>query len=205
MARTTDARARAIATAEHLVRGQGAAATGLAQIIAESGAPKGSFYFHFPGGKDQLLLEMLDGYASAVSSAIERLASAVDGDAAAFADAFCAAIAADMKRDRFTQGCALQALSDEYANTDVPISRAIRKHTADWSAAISRALRTRGVGATDAERLALWLTTMTQGARMMARLVRSTAPFDAVRSTIPQVFGPVGGEAVSDTFPRKAG
>jgi TetR/AcrR family transcriptional regulator, lmrAB and yxaGH operons repressor len=189
MARTSDARAKALKTAERLVRSQGAAATGVAQIIAESGAPKGSFYFHFPGGKEQLLLEMLDGYASVVSSAIERLAGAVEADAAAFADAFCAAIAADMKRDQFTHGCALQALSDEYANADVPISRAILRHTDEWLVAIARALGERGVGAADAGRLALWLTTMTQGARMMARVVRSTAPFDAVRTTIPAVFG----------------
>jgi TetR/AcrR family transcriptional regulator, lmrAB and yxaGH operons repressor len=192
MARTSDARVKAIKTAERLIRSQGAAATGVAQIIAESGAPKGSFYFHFPGGKEQLLLEMLDGYAAAVSSAIERLAGAVQGDAAAFADAFCAAIAADMERDSFTHGCALQALSDEYANADVPISHAILRHTTDWSAAIASTLRDRGIGAADAERLALWLTTMIQGARVMARVVRSTAPFDAVRSTIPVVFSARG-------------
>jgi hypothetical protein len=136
---------------------------------------------------------MLDGYASAVSSAIKRLAEAVVGDAAAFADAFCAAIAADMKRDQFTHGCALQALSDEYANSDVPISRAIRRHSDDWSAAIAKALSDRSIGAADAERLALWLATMTQGARIMARVVRSTSPFDAIRTTIPAVFGTRGG------------
>jgi TetR/AcrR family transcriptional regulator, lmrAB and yxaGH operons repressor len=189
VARTSDARAKALRTAERLVRSQGAAATGIAQIIAESGAPKGSFYFHFPRGKEQLLLEMLDGYASAVLSAIERLAGVVGGDAAAFADAFCAAIAADMQRDRFTHGCALQALSDEYAHADVPIAHAIRKHANDWSAAIAKVLEERGIGAADADRLALWLTTTVQGARVMARVVRSTAPFDAVRTTIPAVFG----------------
>ena len=54
MPRTSDAREMAIQIAERLFAEQGYAATGLTQIIEESGSPKGSFYFHFPGGKRQL-------------------------------------------------------------------------------------------------------------------------------------------------------
>jgi len=53
-AKTADSRARAIETAAELFQRQGYAATGLSQIIEESGSPKGSFYFNFPGGKQQL-------------------------------------------------------------------------------------------------------------------------------------------------------
>src|ERR1700761_2496536 len=60
MPRRTDARARAIATAERLFRIQGYTATGLTQIIEESGSPKGSFYFHFPRGKAPLAAETSD-------------------------------------------------------------------------------------------------------------------------------------------------
>jgi TetR/AcrR family transcriptional regulator, lmrAB and yxaGH operons repressor len=64
MPRKTDARARAIATAERLFRIQGYTATGLTQILEESGAPKGSFYFHFPRGKAQLAEEAIDHYVA---------------------------------------------------------------------------------------------------------------------------------------------
>ena len=60
----TDARARAIATAERLFRIQGYTATGLTQILEESGAPKGSFYFHFPRGKTQLAEDAIDQYVA---------------------------------------------------------------------------------------------------------------------------------------------
>ena len=62
MPRKTDARAHAIAAAERLFRIQGYTATGLTQILETSGAPKGSFYFHFPRGKAQLAEETIDHY-----------------------------------------------------------------------------------------------------------------------------------------------
>ena len=43
-----------ITTAERLFQREGYHGVGLSQLIRESGAPKGSFYFHFPGGKLEL-------------------------------------------------------------------------------------------------------------------------------------------------------
>ena len=48
-----------IRTAAGLFRAQGYHATGLNQVLAEGGLPKGSLYFHFPGGKEQLAVESL--------------------------------------------------------------------------------------------------------------------------------------------------
>ncbi len=43
-----------VVAAMSLFRRQGYASTGLNQILQESGAPKGSLYHYFPGGKEQL-------------------------------------------------------------------------------------------------------------------------------------------------------
>src|SRR5260370_14300216 len=37
-----------------LLRREGYHGTGVNEIVARSGAPKGSLYFHFPGGKEEL-------------------------------------------------------------------------------------------------------------------------------------------------------
>src|SRR5207249_477166 len=54
---TTDTRSRMLEATARLLQLRGYHGTGLNEILAESGAPRGSLYFHFPGGKDQLVIE----------------------------------------------------------------------------------------------------------------------------------------------------
>ena len=42
-----------------LLQQQGYNATGVNEIVARSGAPKGSLYFHFPGGKEELAMQAM--------------------------------------------------------------------------------------------------------------------------------------------------
>src|SRR5919109_4577663 len=79
MAPRTDTRDRVIQTAASLFRAQGYHATGLNQVIAEGRAPKGSLYFHFPGGKEQLAVESLTLAGDELCSALQAaLASTPD-------------------------------------------------------------------------------------------------------------------------------
>ena len=64
-----DVRRLAIEAAARLFGTDGYHATGLTRILDESGAPKGSFYFHFPDGKEQLAEEAV----AAASSQMEEL------------------------------------------------------------------------------------------------------------------------------------
>ncbi|PRR81517.1 TetR/AcrR family transcriptional regulator [Clostridium vincentii] len=48
-----------IETASRLFEIKGYNATGLNEILEKSGAPKGSLYYHFPKGKEQLALESI--------------------------------------------------------------------------------------------------------------------------------------------------
>ena len=52
-------RQKILETAADLFKSQGYHATGLNQIIKESGAPKGSIYHYFPGGKEELAIESI--------------------------------------------------------------------------------------------------------------------------------------------------
>src|ERR1700704_520437 len=53
----TDARERMIRSAAMLFQERGVERTSFTDVLARSGAPRGSIYHHFPGGKAQLAEE----------------------------------------------------------------------------------------------------------------------------------------------------
>lgn len=59
MSNKIDTRDKFIKTASRLFKVQGYHATGLNEILKESEAPRGSFYYHFPNGKEELALEAI--------------------------------------------------------------------------------------------------------------------------------------------------
>ena len=56
----SDARSRMIAGAARLLAERGLQATSFSTVLAATGAPRGSIYHHFPGGKDELVTAALD-------------------------------------------------------------------------------------------------------------------------------------------------
>lgn len=59
MSNKVSTRENFIETASRLFETKGYYATGLNEILKESGSPKGSLYYHFPKGKEELALEAI--------------------------------------------------------------------------------------------------------------------------------------------------
>src|ERR1700751_519120 len=51
-----------VQAARQLIRERGYGATAFSDVLTLSGAPRGSVYFHFPGGKAQLGMEAADAH-----------------------------------------------------------------------------------------------------------------------------------------------
>src|SRR5437868_15427395 len=99
---TTDSRQRMIETAAVVMRERGVEATSFSEVLARSGAPRGSIYHHFPGGKSQLIEEATryagEFTASGLAAALAR------EDPVAAIQAFNAGWMRLLRKTEFTAG-----------------------------------------------------------------------------------------------------
>ncbi len=184
MARTSNARQDAIEAAVRLFRSQGYSATGLSQLLEESGAPKGSFYFHFPGGKEQLALEALTVFGEEIRSRIVRRAATVGGDTPAFIRAMFEATAKELETSDYTAGCVASNLGSEMSSGNRPIADAVTAVVKGWVEAITDGVASRFETREAAFAYASTVMAALSGVRTMARAQRSTAMFGAIAEVL---------------------
>lgn len=171
-----------VRTAMRLFRRQGYASTGLQQILEESGAPKGSLYYYFPGGKEQLaeaavrlagrlIGEMLAGHAARCKSP------------AAFVKAYCATMVTWMKESDFRSGCPIATTMLETAPHSPELTKAGADAIDHWIGIIAPVFRTVGASSAEARSRAERLIAAMEGALLVARVRQSAAPIAAVAAS----------------------
>jgi len=186
MPRTTDARSRAIAAAERLFRIQGYTATGLTQILKESGAPKGSFYFHFPRGKAQLAEEAIDQYVAARIAVLRKISANTAGDALDFVHQIFSTFAAEMVATDFQYGCLMQNLANELPALDAELTQRVARGFVDSTEIAAEHFRDCGFTPARASSTAAALVAAVEGARTIARLERTPAIYAALADVCAQ-------------------
>ncbi|MFA1546947.1 TetR/AcrR family transcriptional regulator [Actinomadura chokoriensis] len=170
----SDTRARLLEAAARLFRRQGYAATGLKQVTAEAGAPWGSLYHFFPGGKEQLGVDAV-GYSGArFTRLFDLVYGRAEGDAAeAVRDVFHLSIDA-LERSGWGDGCPIATVALEAASTSEPLRHACAEVFADWRAATARRLAAEGIER--AEDLATCVLAAFEGALLLSRANHDTGP-----------------------------
>ncbi|MET3900325.1 TetR/AcrR family transcriptional repressor of lmrAB and yxaGH operons [Devosia sp. UYZn731] len=186
MTRKTDARANAIAAAIRLFRMQGYTATGLTQILEESGAPKGSFYFHFPRGKVQLAEEAIDQYVANRIAVLGAISADTAGDALSFVHRLCDAFAEEMIASNFQYGCLMQNLANELPSLDPDLTARVARGFVDSTKMATEHFKRCGFVAEQASSAASALVAALEGARTIARLERTPAVFRALADVSAQ-------------------
>ena len=61
-------------SAAEVMRERGAAGVTIDEVLARSGAPRGSVYYHFPEGRNQILAEALQYAGDAIAGVIDEAA-----------------------------------------------------------------------------------------------------------------------------------
>lgn len=175
MAPPTGTRQRILDTATELFRRQGYNATGLTQVLAESHSPKGSLYFHFPGGKEQLAKESVTAGAGALREVILSVLAESDSAQAAVdkvADLFTMAL----ESSQFSAGCPVATVALEAASDSEPLRTACAEAYQSWLDLMVDQFARWGIPEQDRESLADIALSALEGALLLARVRQSTVP-----------------------------
>ncbi|HMN72726.1 MAG TPA: helix-turn-helix domain-containing protein [Rhodoblastus sp.] len=174
------------ATAQ-LLRQRGYAATGLSDIIETSGAPKGSLYHYFPGGKDNIALEALRYAGDKVQATLAELAGQEES-AAAVLRRYGALVAGWMAESNFRDGCPIATTLLETAAEKSRTAEAGRSAFAGWTGVLREKLLQEGVARARAERLARLAVMALEGALVFARVEGDAAPIIAAMEEVADLM-----------------
>ncbi|MEU9480149.1 TetR/AcrR family transcriptional regulator [Streptomyces sp. NPDC048191] len=180
-------RERMVFSAAQLIRRDGVAATGMREVAAHAGAPRGSLQHYFPGGKEQLVNEAV-GWAGRYAG--KRIARFVAGLKEPTPGGLFAAMAGqwtdEYTTDGFAAGCPVAAATAECASAGGSTREAAAAAFTTWRTPLAEALSGMGVPADRAGSLATLMISTLEGAILMARAEQDVRPLTtAVRELAP--------------------
>jgi len=178
---TSDSRNRMIQSAALLFRENGYSGTGFRDVIEHSGAPRGSIYHHFPGGKEQLAAETVAWAADVIERRIARAAQS--GDPIAALGIFVESWRDVLEDSNFRAGCPIVAVAAE-ADAGSTATDAAAAAFTRWQDLIGRTLLDAGVSRTDARRLATTVVAAIEGAILLCRVRRDIRPLRDVHRAL---------------------
>ena len=177
----TGVRDNMIAGAARLLAQRGLQATSFSTVLAETQAPRGSIYHHFPGGKEELV-------TAAIEATLQHALNLIDQDMGAPAvqvtQSFLAAWRALLTYAHFDAGCALVAVTVA-AESDVLRQRAAEAFRA-WRDKLARALEAGGLSEAHAWSTATLLLAASEGAVVICRAEQDIRPFDLVAAQLTE-------------------
>lgn len=169
------ARERLIDSAIELLRRNGVAGTGLAELLEHSGTARRSVYLNFPGGKSELMAEATRTAGRLLDSTLADMAADVDGrgSLAAFVESW----KETLRSSDYTAGCPIVAAA--LGRTESPSAAdAAGEVFAAWQTALAGHFRAEGAGSDEAESLATTVVAAVEGAVILCLAAQSTDPLD---------------------------
>jgi TetR/AcrR family transcriptional regulator, lmrAB and yxaGH operons repressor len=182
-----DTRARILETTARLLQHRGYHGTSLSDILSESGAPRGSLYFHFPGGKDQLVIEATRASVAETTREIrEALARAPDparGVRFIFEDS-----AAILAETEYTFGCPVAPVILDASGGVAELAEVCRQAFEEWIAIVEDTLVEADIQPDRARSLSLLVVSALEGLFLIARAYRDPAALQEVGEVLEAII-----------------
>lgn len=174
----TEKRDQMIGTTCKLLEAQGYHATGLREILSQSGAPRGSLYYYFPGGKSELAAEAVERTGQVFAERIEGHLP-VDGELGAALQGFVERIAEGVERSKFRTGGPLTTVAMETATSDETVNKSCRQAYQRVQAAFEARFQEADLDV-DSGELAVLVTSAIEGGIILSRTHHSGDPLRTV-------------------------
>ena len=163
----------------------------VADVLALSGAPRGSLYHHFPEGKVALAAAAVEASGAAVRRHLRRLA-ARHPTPEAFFRAYGEALGDWMAASNFRDGCPRATVMLETASEEPRLQAAGQAAFLSWRAVFAELFREAGEASKAAEARALRCLATVEGALLLARVQQSPELLRSLVAACGENYRPLG-------------
>ncbi len=184
-----DTKQRIVAKAAEMLHKRGYHATGIQQLTASGELPRGSLYFHFPGGKEELACAALDHAGEQLRAMLEETFYSFPSVSASLA-AVLRLLGKRLEASDWREGCPIATTTLEMAADSEPLRVTCSRIFGAWARIIAERLIAEGVTPDRAEHVAIVALAAVEGALLLARAHRSVAPLEAMASSLPHLVAP---------------
>ncbi|UBT80435.1 TetR/AcrR family transcriptional regulator [Pseudomonas amygdali] len=179
-------RQRVVEAAAAMLAQHGLNAASIREMTKRADAPFGSTYHHFPGGKQQVVVEAVNMAGARVSAALE---GHLQSGSVAGLSSFMADWRATLLRSNFRIGCPVMAAAVEEPLDDIASGAldAAAQVFKTWETLLATSLLAHGCDRSRAAQLATLVIASVEGAIVLCRAQRSIEPFDLVCAQLIQI------------------
>jgi TetR/AcrR family transcriptional regulator, lmrAB and yxaGH operons repressor len=176
-----DTRTNMLISAAEAMRECGAAGVTIDEVLTRSGAPRGSVYYHFPAGRNQILAEALRYAGDAITADIDKAAGR---GAKVLLQQFVEFWERTLADSDFKAGCPVVAAAIGSGDDEVRLAAESGRIFADWRRALTSAFVADGFVEADADSLAVMSIAALEGAVVLCRALASSDPLRKVHEQL---------------------
>jgi AcrR family transcriptional regulator len=184
---TSESRERMVRSAASLIRSRGLNATSFSEVLAESGAPRGSIYHHFPQGKEQLAEDAIRWTSE---RALAHLRAGASTTAPDVLKRFIAMWRQVVVSSGGTAGCVVAGVAIDTDAREAGQIDLVRSTFRSWVKLLAEQLEAVGVPSARATPIALATVAGMEGALILCRAEGNAKPLDTVAEELMRLLPP---------------
>jgi TetR/AcrR family transcriptional regulator, lmrAB and yxaGH operons repressor len=180
MIEPNDTRSRLLATTAALFQRQGYNGTSIKQITDGAEATTGSLYHFFPGGKDELAIEVIITSGAAYLDMFKAIASLDNISTADAMGMLFDGASETLENSDYVDACPIFTVAHEVASANEDLRKACDQVFSDWMRTATLMFRKAGLTNKRADELATTVVAAIGGAFILARTAKNA---DLMRAT----------------------